>query len=273
MSELPREKQPTTARWCDLVNELDGWREAGQIATLWWRDDDAAQPNVRLDRLVSIAADVPISLAVIPAAAGPELAEYLAHPSRSVRPAPIGILQHGWRHMNHAGDGRKSEFPPGRSPHAVVSDLAAGQARLKGLFGARALPVLAPPWNRLDPSFLLLLGDCGLTGISRVKPRRAACPVPGIQEANVHVDLVSWAGDRGFIGEAAALGGIIGHLRARRITELDSSEPTGILTHHLVQEERAESFLRRLVAVTCTHPAARWLDAASVFPDAVRRPQ
>jgi hypothetical protein len=261
------------ARWCDLVNELDGWREAGQIATLWWRDDDAAQPDVRLDRLFSIAADVPISLAVIPAAAGPELAEYLAHPSRSGRAAPIGILQHGWCHMNHAGDGRKSEFPPGRSPHAVVSDLAAGQARLKGLFGARALPVLAPPWNRLDPSFLLLLADCGLTGISRVKPRRAACPVPGIQEVNVHVDLVSWAGDRGFIGEAAALGGIVGHLRARRLIEFDPSEPTGILTHHLVQEERTESFLRRLVAVTCTHPAVRWLDAASVFPDPVRRPQ
>jgi hypothetical protein len=273
MSELPREKQSTMVRWHDLVNELDRWREAGQIATFWWRDDDAAMADVRLDRLVSIAADVPISLAVIPAAAGPELAEYLAHPSRLERPAPIGILQHGWCHMNHAGDGRKSEFPLGRSPHAVVSDLAAGQARLKGLFGPRALPVLVPPWNRLDPSFLLLLANCGLIGISRVNPRRAPCPAPGIQEANVHVDLVSWAGDRGFIGEAVALGGIIGHLRARRLIELDASEPTGILTHHLVQDERTETFLRRLVAVTCTHPAARWLDAASVFPDAVRRPQ
>jgi hypothetical protein len=273
MSELPREKQPTTARWCDLVNELDGWREGGQIATLWWRDDDAAKADVRLDRLVSIAADVPISLAVIPAAAGPELAQYLAHPSRSERPAPISVLQHGWCHMNHAGDCRKSEFPRGRSPHAVVSDLTAGQARLKALFGARALPVLAPPWNRLDPSFLFLLADCGLTGISRVKPRRAPWPVPGIQEVNVHVDLVSWAGDRGFIGEAAALGGIVGHLQARRLAALDASEPTGILTHHLVQDERTEIFLRRLVAVTCTHPAACWLDAASVFPDAVRRLQ
>jgi hypothetical protein len=273
MRELSREKQRTTARWCDLENELDGWREAGQIATLWWRDDDAATADVRLDRLVSIAAYVPISLAVIPAAAGPELAEYLAHPSRSERPAPIGVLQHGWCHVNHAGDGRKSEFPPGRSPHAVISDLAAGQARLKGLFGARALPVLAPPWNRLDPSFLFLLADCGLIGISRIKPRRVVCPVPGVREVNVHVDLVSWAGDRGFIGEAAALGSIVGHLRARRLNKADASEPTGILTHHLVHDEGTEMFLRRLVTVTCTHPAARWLDAASVFPDAARRLQ
>jgi hypothetical protein len=272
MSELPRWKRPTMARWCDLENELDRWREAGRIATLWWRDDDAATADGRLDRLLSIVTDVPISLAVIPAAAGPELAAYLAQPSRSDRLAPIGILQHGWRHMNHAGDGRKSEFPPGRSSHAIASELAAGQARLKGLFGTRALAVLVPPWNRLDPSFLLLLADCGLSGISQVKPRHTACPAPGITEVNVHVDLVSWAGDRGFIGEAQALGGIVGHLRARRLIELDASEPTGILTHHLVQDERTETFLRQLVAVTRTHPAARWLDAASVFPNAVGHP-
>jgi hypothetical protein len=273
MSELLRESRLTMARWCDLVSELDGWREAGQVATLWWRDDDAAKPSCRLDRLLSIASNIPVSLAVIPAAAGPQLAEYLAHPSRSKRPAPIGILQHGWHHTNHAPAGRKSEFPAGRSRHAVASELAAGQTRLAKLFGAHALAVLAPPWNRFDPSFLPLLGDCGLTAISRQQPRHAACPAPGIAEVNVHVDLVAWAGDRGFIGEAAALGGIVGHLRARRLRELDASEPTGILTHHLVHDEPTEIFLRHLVAVTCTHPAARWLDAASVFPDAVRRPQ
>jgi hypothetical protein len=264
MSELPRWKRPTMARWCDLEDELDRWREAGRIATLWWRDDDAATADARLDRLLSIGANVPISLAVIPAAAGPELAACLAQPSRSGR--AIGILQHGWRHMNHAADGRKSEFPPGRSSHAIASELAAGQARLKVLFETRAFAVLVPPWNRLDPSFLLLLSDCGLNGISRVKPRLAVYPAPGITEVNVHVDLVSWAGDRGFIGEAEALGGIVGHLRARRLIELDASEPTGILTHHLVQDERTETFLRQLVAVTRTHPAARWLDAASIFP-------
>jgi hypothetical protein len=273
MSELPRENRLTTARWCDLIDELDGWREARRVATLWWRDDDAAKANARLDRLLSIAGEIPVSLAVIPAAADAELAEWLAHPSRSNRPAPIGVLQHGWCHMNHAGGGRKSEFPSGRSSHAVVADLAAGQARLRRLFGARALKVLVPPWNRLDPSFLFLLADCGLTGISRVKPRCAPCPVPGIAEVNVHVDLVAWGGDRGFIGEAAALGGVVGHLRARRLNEVDALEPTGILTHHLVQDDRTEAFLQRFVAVTRAHPAARWLDAASVFPDAVRRPQ
>lgn len=269
MNYLPGGNQATTARWSDLVDELDRWGEAGRVATLWWRDDDAAAPNARLDRLLSIADDIPIALAVIPAAAATELAAWLRQLDRSGQATPIDILQHGWRHVSHAGDGKKSEFPPGRSPHAVISDLAAGRTRLKALFGARALAVLVPPWNRFDPSLLPLLAACGLTAISRVKPRRAASPGPGIGEVNVHVDLVAWAGNRGFIGETAALEGIIEHLRARRLLEVDAEEPTGILTHHLVQDEATDPFLQRFVSITRAHPATRWLAAENAFADTV----
>jgi hypothetical protein len=41
------------------------------------------------------------------------------------------------------------------------------------------------------------------------------------------------------------------------------------LTHHLVQDDAADTFLRRLVATTKKHPATRWLDAAEVFADAL----
>jgi hypothetical protein len=171
--------------------------------------------------------------------------------------------------VSHAINRKKSEFPPERSCHAVASDLAAGRDRLTALFGARALAVLAPPWNRFDPCFLPLLTDCGIGAISRVKPRRTPWPAPGIAEVNVHIDLVAWAEDRGFIGEESALGAIVIHLRARRLGELDAQEPTGILTHHLVQDEATDTFLRRLVAVTRGHPATRWLDAVEVFADAL----
>jgi len=267
MTEFPCENGPRMARWADLADELDRWKDTGRIATLWWRDDDAISGNDRLDRLIATVSGVPISLAVIPAPADAELAEWLAQPSRGT--ARIAILQHGWRHANHAGNGKKSEFPLGRSRLTVASDLAAGRVRLTTLFGARALAVLVPPWNRFDASFLPLLIDSGLTGISRVKPRPMARPVPKVAEVNVHVDLVSWAGDRGFIGETAALGAIIAHLRARRLSEVDADEPTGILTHHLVQDEQTEVFLRHLVALTCKNPATRWLEGASVFPEAV----
>jgi hypothetical protein len=265
MSQLRREDLAPAVRWSDLLGEFDRWTEAGRVATLWWRDDDAAGPSDRLDRLFSISGDIPIALAVIPSGADSRLAAWLAHPLRSHQTARLFVLQHGWRHQSHAVDGKKSEFPPERSRRAVACDLAAGRMRLVTLFEARALPVLAPPWNRFDCRFLSLLVDCGLSGISSVGPRRLVRPAPGVVAANIHVDLVAWTGDRGFIGEEAALRGLIGHLRARRSTGVDAEEPTGILTHHLVQDEATDTFLRKLAAITEVHCAARWLDATEVF--------
>jgi hypothetical protein len=232
---------------------------------LWWRDDDAAAPCERLDRLLAIAGEVPVALAVIPATAAPGLVSWLAAPRQSGVSAPTAILQHGWRHADHAPQSRKNEFPAGRPAASVATDLAAGRERLRSLFGVRALAVLAPPWNRFAEVFLPLLAGCGIAAISRVNPRGAAWPAPGVFAANVHVDLVAWKKDRGFIGEAAALDGLVGHLRARRRGEADDAEPTGILTHHLVQDEATGDFLLQLVALTATHSAARWLDAGEVF--------
>jgi hypothetical protein len=260
------------AGWPDLVDELDRWRDAERVATLWWRDDDAVAPSPWLDRLVAIAGKVPIALAVIPAEAEPELAAWLSGSVLSALGSNLIVLQHGWRHSNHSKCGKKSEFPTERSCEEVALDLTAGRSRLTRLFGSRALPVLAPPWNRFDDAFLPLLRDCGISAISRVKPRRARSPAPGLVEANVHVDLVAWAGDRGFIGEGAALDGLVGHLRARRLGSASGDEPTGILTHHLVQDSAIDAFLRRLIVVTGGHAAARWLDATRVFAPATAAP-
>jgi hypothetical protein len=265
MSQLPRVAPVMTAGWSDVIDELDRWRDAKRVATLWWRDADAVAPSARLDRLVTIAGKVPIALAVIPANAEPELVIWLSRSARSAAGPSLVVLQHGWRHSNHSDGGKKSEFPAERYRDEVAFDLAEGRARLTRLFGTRALPVLVPPWNRFDDAFLPLLRDCGISAISRAKARHAASPVPGLIEANVHVDLVAWAGDRRFIGEGAALGGLVGHLRARRLGSACTEEPTGILTHHLVQDAATDAFLRRLVAVTGAHRAAHWLDATTVF--------
>ena len=259
-------------KWPDLMAEFDLWEEAGNIATLWWRDDDAVRPTAHLGRLLSIASGIPISLAVIPADAEPELAQWLAQYLRSVPEASVAVLQHGWRHLNHSGVGKKSEFPARRPRPEVASELAAGRARLSDLFGTRAQPVLVPPWNRFDDSLLSLLACCGLTGISRARPRSAYPRVPGVIEANIHVDLVAWKGNRGFVGEDAALGGLVQHLRARRLRAVCAEEPTGILTHHLVQDEAADAFLDRLIAVSVPHPAVLWLDAGGIFAPDMRGP-
>jgi hypothetical protein len=66
--------------WDDLGAELDAWSAAGRTATLWWRDDDAAEPSAALDRLLGIveAHGTPLTLAVIPAAAQDSLRRALA---------------------------------------------------------------------------------------------------------------------------------------------------------------------------------------------------
>ena len=122
---------PMMAEWPDLVAEFDRWQEAGEVATLWWRDDDAVAPTARLDRLLSIASGVPLALAVIPAAAQPELAR-VARPASADqrRTRHVAVLQHGWRHLNHSGAGKKSEFPAERASAEVACELAAGRARL-----------------------------------------------------------------------------------------------------------------------------------------------
>jgi hypothetical protein len=113
-----------------------------------------------------------------------------------------------------------------------------------------------------------LLARCGLTGISRARARSFSSLAQGIVEVNTQVDLVAWKGSRGFVGEDAALGGLVEHLRARRLRAVCANEPTGILTHHLIQDEATDAFLGRLIAESVAHPAVHWLDAGEIFtPD------
>jgi hypothetical protein len=90
-----------------------------------------------------------------------------------------------------------------------------------------------------------------------------------VNEVNVHVDLVAWHGTRGFVGEEMALRGLVEHLGARRLRTVCAEEPTGILTHHLIQDEATEAFLYRLIAVSTAHPAVQWLDGAEIFAPAL----
>src|SRR5690348_16733883 len=118
-----------TGKWPDLVAELDRWGETGHVASLWWRDDDAVAPTPELTALLQVAGTAPVALAVIPAEASPELPDFLD------KAPQLAVLQHGWRHTNHAAGAKKSEFPAGRAEAAVVEELAAGRARLERLFG------------------------------------------------------------------------------------------------------------------------------------------
>src|SRR5437879_1194895 len=156
MSVLPRVTAALTAEWPDLVAELDRWGEAGQVASLWWRDDDAVAATPELHSLVRLAGEAPLALAVIPADLDPDLPAFLQAMPR------VAVLQHGWRHVNHAAIGaKKSEYPATRNTAAVAAELAAGRDRLAACFGAQALPVFVPPWNRFAAEFVPFLTQPG----------------------------------------------------------------------------------------------------------------
>jgi hypothetical protein len=253
----------THADWPDLVNELDAWVQSGRSATLWWRDDDAIAPTAELERLLSVAGQLPISLAVIPGLVEPTLADRLTNEPQ------VAVLQHGWRHIDHVArqqlSGYPSEYPEQRVASEIVDELRAGRQRLDALFGDRALPVFVPPFHGFHDQFLPLLRANGLTAISRNGPRRARV-VSGILQVNAHVELIQWSNPPSFNGTAAALSKLVALLRARREGDADVEEPTGILTHHLVQDSESYRFIVKLIAVTQAHPAVRWLDALEVFP-------
>lgn len=250
------------ASWAALARELDTWSESGRPASFWWRDDDAIAPSLSLASLLAASRryGVPLALAVIPARTQAALAALIA------REPTVTALQHGYAHVNHAADGAKNgELGPARAPAVNARELGQGAVRMAALFGAPALPVLVPPWNRIDPALIPLLPGLGFRGLSTYGPRQAAEPAPGLRQANSHLDVIDWRGRRGFIGEAKALAQLVDHLAARRTGNADASEPTGLLTHHLVHDDAAWAFLEALFTATRRHPAARWWTARDAF--------
>lgn len=250
--------------WTDLDGELALWDEAGLVATLWWRDDDAVSDSSALRRLLEIA-NVPLALAVIPADLQPSLVDRLAATADT---GSIAVLQHGFSHLNHEPpDRKKAELGTARPVDTVMEDLKKGREILRQAFSSRALTVLTPPWNRVAPAVVAGLPAIGFSGLSTYLPRIKKSPVPSLRQVNTHVDLIDWHGGGGFIGLDAALHLLTEHLRARRIGDVDAVEPTGLLTHHLVQDEATWAFLVRLQDFLSSSPVIRWLQGDEVFAE------
>ena len=244
--------------WSALDAELDRWRDAGQIADFWWRDDDAAKPSPRLARLLKLSESgrVPLALAVVPLEATAEIFSGLK----------ASVLMHGTDHRNRAAAGeKKTEFAAAESDGDAVARLCIARERLAGQAGKRFVPVLAPPWNRFKRPLATRLPEAGLYGLSGYGPRDRAEAAPGVRQVNTHVDIVDWRGTRGFVGEDTALRMAIKHLASRRKGEVDAAEPTGWLTHHAVHDRGTWLFLERLFERSVRR-GARWIDPVELFP-------
>ncbi len=253
----------STAReaWDWLRRELDRWHESGRSATFWWRDDDATEPSAELERLLQLSDSraSALALAVIPALASPELALCLQGYSQ------VSVLQHGYSHQSHAAAGaRKLELGGERETAQILDDLGKGFAIMQDQFGESFTPVLVPPWNRIDERVLGELAGIGFAGLSTMRVRRRASPAPGLLQVNTHLDPVNWRRG-GFIGLYPAVAILVQHLLARRTGYRDIAEPTGILSHHKVQNEAVWRFLDELIGFLRDHPAVSWMDSAAIW--------
>ena len=213
------------------MNWLDPLRatldEASRPVTFFLRDDDAGRDDERLFALVELAAEreLPLDLAVIPAALRPELARALLA-RLEAGPTSLGVHQHGLAHMNHEPSGRKCEFGPARDPRAQRRDIAEGSRLLAERLGPYPDPIFTPPWNRctaLTAECLVELGFLALSRESHAEPLGA----PGLREIPVAVDW--FAHRRGERLAAARLGELIAHATAR-------TEPVGVMFHHAIMD-------------------------------------
>lgn len=234
------------AEWAPLAGEMSRWRDAGRKPVFWLRDDDAIEPTPALDRLMRLGADfdVPILLAVIPASTGEALATRLS------REEQVTVAVHGYAHLNHAPAGeKKCELGQHRPAAAVIRQLSDGVAKLRRLHGRKLLPVLVPPWNRIDEGLIPLLPPAGFQAISVFGPAK---PWP-LAVINANVDIIDWHGSRGCLPTPILVDNTVAQLRRA----FDSGDPVGILTHHLVHDDAAWAFLARLFEIT-TSAGADW---------------
>ena len=238
--------------WQAFADAIAARRDAGRETVFWWRDDDAAACTPELEQLLSVSyrAAVPLAVAVIPEPADAALFGLLR--------AGVYVLQHGTDHRNRAAAGeKKTEFPASEPEAEALERLRRGRLRLERLAGGRALPVLAPPWNRLRPELAASLPAAGISGLSKYRTRAAQPPAAGVTQVDTHVDVVAWRAGRGFIGEAAALA-----LAARHFAHEDG--PIGWLTHHAVHGREVMDFLTRLFDES-RRAGARWASAPELW--------
>ena len=248
--------------WTMLQRELDQWLESGKTATFWWRDDDTIEETGQLHRLDALSHDTeaPVALAVIPAGLQDSLPLFL-----SLRDN-FSVMQHGYSHRSYAAKGmKKIEIGGERTINEIQSELTQGHRQLDDTFGKQYIPVLVPPWNRIEPRIFPALVEARFNGLSTIWARNTANPLKGLLQVNTHLDPVDWRHDRGFICEAAAVDQIHRHLNARRLARSDITEPSGILTHHLSQNDQVWKFCEKLFECLNRHPAAQWLDARDIW--------
>lgn len=235
-----------------LNHELAIWRRAWHVPVMWWRDDDTREPTWQLDRLLDVRRELPLMLAVIPDVDLHPLANRLGAAEN------VEVAQHGIDHLNKlAPGGPRSEFLASATQQEISSAVAAGRARLV----AAGLPpvTFVPPWNEPNDKLITAISEAKYDSYSiGIKGQARG----GLKHIGAQVDILRWKGKPHFKGRRRVFDALRKQLEDRRQRGA-FDEPLGILTHHLVHDDAAWTFLDWFVAYA--HKRFDWRSASSLF--------
>ncbi|WP_068087614.1 DUF2334 domain-containing protein [Polycladidibacter stylochi] len=252
-----------------LYAELDWFKARGRCISFWWRDDDCIRVTTALRRLLHIQErhSTPLALAVVPYAFHQETIEQQSKLIDCLRQHKgVNVFGHGFSHrptvmeqtsltqINRLGrvvEPVKAEFGSLCELATGLQMIAQGFEIMRGSFNGLFMPVFVPPWNRLDPKFWRSMSKCGYKALSSYAFTKKFSP----EQVQTHLDIIHWRGDKEFCGYDALIHQL-GLQFARR--RAGSDEPIGILSHHLVQDDRGFEFLDFFIECCHHHCAANF---------------
>jgi hypothetical protein len=185
----------------------------------------------------------------------------------------VDIIVHGLAHRNHSPPGQlSSELGSGQPLLDRMAALYGAHERLRRMFGAKVVAMLAPPWNRIGEDLTERLGEMGFAALSTFKRRRAREAAAGVPQVNTHIDPVFWRGHGGLRDEAAMLDDLAALARETAARPADAREPIGLLTHHLEHDPWVWRFVEELLAFLSAHKAVHFTRPAEFLADRLRAP-
>ena len=234
---------------------------APQPIVFFFRDDDAGWEDLHLFELIRIFGeyDLPLDLAVIPTSIRNTTAARL-RALVEMFPHKISLHQHGYAHLNHEQNGRKSEFGESRAGALQLADITRGRQLLAELFGPVVDPIFTPPWNRCTSTTAACLREAGFSYLSR-DITASEIDSAGLCELPIAVD---WFKKRqGFRLAPSEIGAALSSAARARTA-------VGVMLHHAVMDRDEYTRLGELLRLLSSHRQARCVLMRDVIRGALK---